>query len=105
MILNAGKKVFIQKPFFVSKNIKIGFGQFWKVVTLTEIDTMWNLEAQTPTNVLKNIDFSGVKTSYLQRSINSSSLDNIELLLQFATGCATIDHNEKIKIKFVNQDL
>ena len=48
MILDAGKKVFIQKPFFVSKNIKIGFGEFWKVVTLTEIDSIWNLEAQHP---------------------------------------------------------
>ena len=78
MILDAGKKVFIQKPFFVLKNIKIGLGEFWKVVTLTEIDTIWNLEAPTPTNVLKNIDFSGVKTrcdeivtSYLQRYIIS----------------------------------
>ena len=111
MILDAGKKVFIQKPFFVLKNIKIGLGEFWKVVTITRIDTIWNLEAPTPTNVLKNIDFSGMKTcsdeimtSYIQRYINSSSLDNIELLLQFATGCPTINHNEKIKIEFVIQD-
>ena len=109
MILDAGKKVFIQKSFFVLKNIKIGLGEFWKVVTLVEIDTIWNLKAKTPTNVLKNIDFSGVKThsdeimtSYRKRYINSSSLDNIELFLQFATGCITIDHNEKIKIEFVN---
>ena len=39
MILDAGKKVFIQKPFFVLKNIKIGLGEFWKV-TLKEIDTI-----------------------------------------------------------------
>ena len=78
MILYAGRKVFIQKSFFVLKIIKIGLGEFWKVVTLTEIDTIWNLEAPTPTNVLKNIDFSGVKTrcdeivtSYLQRYIIS----------------------------------
>ena len=109
MILYAGRKVFIQKSFFVLKIIKIGLGEFWKVVTLTEIDTIWNLEAPTPTNVLKNINFSRVKTrsdefvtSYLQCYMNSSSLDNIELLLQFATGCTTIDHNEKIEIEFVN---
>ena len=62
MILDAGKKVFIQKPFFVLKNIKIGLGEFWKVVTVTEIDNIWNLEAPTPTDVLKNINFSGMKT-------------------------------------------
>ena len=111
MILAAAKRVFIQKPFFVLKNIKMGLGEFWKVVTITEIDTVWSLEAPTPTNVLKNIDFSGMKTrsdeivtSYLQCHINSSSLDNIELLLQFSTGCTTIGHNEEIKIEFVNQD-
>ena len=59
MILDTGKKVFIQKPFFVLKNIEIGLGEFWKAVTDTEI---WNLEAPTPLNVLKNIDFSGMKT-------------------------------------------
>ena len=48
MILYAGRKVFIQKSFFVLKNIKIGLGEFWKVVTLTEIDSIWNLEAQHP---------------------------------------------------------
>ena len=97
MILDAAKRVFIQKSFFILKNIKIGLGEFWKVVTITEIDTIWNLEAPTPTNVLKNIDFSGMKTrsdeivtSYLQRYINSSSLDNIELLLQFATVCTQL---------------
>ena len=45
-----------------------------------------------------------IVTSYLQRYINSSSLDNIGLLLQFATGCTTIDHNENIKFEFANQD-
>ena len=111
MILDAAKSVFIQKPFFVLKNIKIALGEFWKVVTITDIDTIWNLEAPTLTNLLKNIDFSGMKThsdkivtSYLQRYINWSSLDNIELLLQFATGCTIIDHNEKIKIEFVSQN-
>ena len=110
MISGAGKKVFIRKPFFVLKNIKIGLGEFWKV-TLKEIDTIWNLEVPTPTNVLKTIVFSGVKTrsdeivtSHFQRYINSSSLDNIELSLQFATGCTTINRSEKIKIEFVNQD-
>ena len=39
MISGAGKKVFIRKPFFVLKNIKIGLGEFWKV-TLKEIDTI-----------------------------------------------------------------
>ena len=39
MISDAGKKVFIRKPFFVLKNIKIGLGEFWKV-TLKEIDTI-----------------------------------------------------------------
>ena len=55
MILDTGKKVFIQKPFLCIKE----HGQFWKAVTDTEI---WNLEAPTPISVLKNIDFSGMKT-------------------------------------------
>ena len=40
MILNAGKKVFIQMPFFVLNNIKTGLGQFWKVFILAKIDTI-----------------------------------------------------------------
>ena len=61
MILNAGKKVFIQMPFFVLNNIKTGLGQFWKVFIVAKIDTIWNLEAPSPTSVLKNINFPGVK--------------------------------------------
>ena len=38
MILDAGKKVFIQRPFFVLKNIKIGLGEFWKVINHTYRD-------------------------------------------------------------------
>ena len=51
MILDAGKKVFIQKAFFILKKIKIGLVEFWKVVTVKEIDTVWSLEAPTFTNV------------------------------------------------------
>ena len=40
MILNAGKKAFIQIPFFVLNNIKTGLGQFWKVFILAKIDTI-----------------------------------------------------------------
>ena len=103
MVLNAGKKVFIQMPFFVLNNIKTGLGQFWKVFIVAKIDTIWNLDAPTPTSVLKNINFSGVKTRsdeivtpHLQHYINSSCLDNIELLLQFATGCTQFKNKNRI---------
>ena len=69
------------------------------------------MTAPTPLNILSNLNFTGFKSraeervaSYLQRYINSSFLYNLELLLQFSTGCTTVDHNEKIKVEYVNQD-
>ena len=62
MILDAGKKVIIHEPFFRLKNIKIRLGEFRNILTVTEIDVMWKLEAPTTTNVLKNIHFSGRNT-------------------------------------------
>ena len=65
----------------------------------------------TPHNILSNMDFTGFKSRaeerlafYLQRYINSSSPWNLELLLQFYTGCTTVDHNEEIKVEYVKQD-
>ena len=68
MILDAGKKLIIHEPFFRLKNFKIRLGEFWNILTVTEIDAIY---------------------------IYISSLDNIEVLLQFAKGCTTIDYNEK----------
>ena len=111
VILEAVKKLFIQNPYFTSKSIQTGLGEFWKPVTLSQIDYLWNMTAPTPLNILSNMDFTGFKSraeervaSYLQRHINSSSPSNLELLLQFCTGFTTVDHNEKIKVEYVNQD-
>ena len=51
MILDAGKKVFIQKAFFILKKIKIGLVEFWRVGVGKEIDALWSLEAPTSTIV------------------------------------------------------
>ena len=99
-MLEAAKNVFIQEPYFTLKSIQTGLGEFWKPVTLTQIDYLWNMMAPTPLNILSNMDFTGFKShaeervaSYLQCHINSSSPYNL-----------TVDHNEKIKVEDVNQD-
>ena len=38
VMLEAAKKVFIQKPYFTLKSIQMGLGEFWKRVTLSQID-------------------------------------------------------------------
>ena len=72
---------------------------------------LWNMMAPTPLNILSNMDFTDFKSheeervaSYLQRYINPSSPYNLELLLQFCTGCTSVDHNKKIKVEYVNHD-
>ena len=104
VMLEVAKKVFIQKPYFTLKSLQAGLGEFWKPITLSQIDYLWNMTAPTPLKILSNMDFIGFKSraeervaSYLQRYINSSSPYNLELLLQFCTGSTTVDHNEKIK--------
>ena len=103
VILEAAEKVFIQKPYFPLKSIQTGLGEFWKPVTLSQIDYLWNMTAPTLLNISSNMDFTRFKSraeervaSYLQRYINSSSPYNLELLLQLCTGCTTADHNENI---------
>ena len=59
VILEAAKKVFIQKPYFTLKSIQTGLGEFWKPVTLSQIDGLWNMTAPTPLNILSNMDFTG----------------------------------------------
>ena len=88
VILEAAKKVFIQKPYCTLKSIQRGLGEFWKPVTLSQIDYLWNMTAPTPLNILSNMDFTGFKSraeervaSYLQHYINCSSPHNLELLL------------------------
>ena len=104
VMLEVAKKVFIQKPYFTLKSLQAGLGEFWKPITLSQIDYLWNMTAPTPLKILSNMDFIGFKSraeervaSYLQRYINSSSPYNLELLLQFCTGSTTVDNNEKIK--------
>ena len=41
MILDAGKKLIIHEPFFRLKNFKIRLGEFWNILTVTEIDVIY----------------------------------------------------------------
>ena len=111
VILEAAKKVFIQNPYFTLESIQTGLGEFWEPVTLPQIGYLRNMTAPTPLNLLSNMGFTGFRSraeervaSYLHRYINSSSPSSLEFLLQFCTGFTTVDHNEKIKVEYVNQD-
>ena len=93
VILEAAKKVFIQKAYFTLKSIQKELGEFRKPVTLSQTDYLWSMTAPTPLNILSDMNFTGFKSctegrvpSYLQRYNNALSPYNLEFLLQFCTG-------------------
>ena len=103
VILEAAKKVFIQKAYFTLKCIQTGLGEFWKPGNLSQIDYFLNMTAPTPLNIFWNMNFTGFKScteervaSYLLRYINFSSPYNLEFLLQFCTGFTTVGHKQNI---------
>ena len=111
LMLDAARNVLIKKPFFVLKKIQDGLGNFWKNITVAEINELWKGYTPTAENIMDCFDFDIVKTpieericAYFQRYLRNSTEETLSLLLQYATGCATIDKGEKVKLEFVNQD-
>ena len=110
LIIQAAKNVLIKKSFFILKQVQQGLGIFWKNTSSAEIDLIWNSYKPNHDNIMECFAFHSTSpieeklVSYLQRYLRNASEQTLSLMLQYCTGCSTIDGFEKIKVEFVNQD-
>ena len=111
VIIEAARKVFIEKPYFTVTKIRKGLGTFWSNISAEDIHHLWELYKPTTKNVLEYICFNAIVmpteekvSSYLRRYLSGATKETLALLLQFATGSSCIEDGCSIKVKFVNQD-
>ena len=112
LMIEASKKQFIQKPFYIKKKkIQIGLGDFWNDLAIKEIDETWESYKANSFNILECFDFElAVAPSeenvlaHLKRFFRNAPEETLALILHFCNGSSTIGNSEKIKIIFVNQD-
>ena len=111
VIIEAARKVFIEKPYFTVTKIRKGLGTFWSNISAEDIHHLWELYKPTTKNVLEYICFNAIVmpaeekvSSYLRRYLSGATKETLALLLRFATGSFCIEDGCSIKVKFVNQD-
>ena len=110
LTLQAAKHVFIEKPYFILMNIKLGLGDFWENISTATIDALWNIHTPNVDNVLSYLLIESSTPMeertelYMQRYIRSLSSDQLSIFVQFCTGSTTIDPGNQIKVIFENQD-
>ena len=111
LMIEAAKKQFVQKPFYILKKMQVGLGDFWNNLAINEIDDIWESYKANSFNILKCFHFGSAVTpseenvlAHLKRFLRNAPEETLALVLHFCTGISTIDNLEKIKIIFVNQD-
>ena len=111
VIIEAERKVFIEKPYFTVIQIRKELGTFWGNISVEDIDHLWERYKPTTKKVLEYICFDAIVmpadkkvSSYLRRYVSGTTKETLSLLLQFATGSSRIEDGCSIKVKFVNQD-
>ena len=110
LVMQAAKKVFIEKPFYILEKMKTGLGNFWEGTSPEEIDCLYETFCVDSTNIFTCFDFSTDSPieerlcSYLQRWMRNASKESLSLLLEYCSGSPLVDTAQLIKIVYVNRD-
>ena len=111
LMIEAAKKQFIQKLFYILKKMQIGLRDFWNDLAINEIDDIRESYKANSFNILKSFNFESAVTlseenvlAYLKRFLRNPLGEPLALVLHFCTRSSAIDNSEKIKIIFLNQN-